>query len=271
MHRTIISLIALVTVATAAMLAGCGSGSPVTLPVVADTAATGIPTGGQTQPTATGVTLYAAQCAGCHGPLSTSTKKGTSLSRLQTAISSNLGGMGFLATLSTADMQAIVTSLGSSTSPTPVPAPAPSPATLDGAALYAAQCAGCHGVLATSSKAGASATLIQTAISGNIGGMGALAALTAPQVQAIADVLAPVAPSPTPAPACGSCHAIPPASGHHSAHRSRSCSTCHGSGYSSTSVNTATHNNGVKNLTNTVGWNANSRSCANSCHGSKIW
>jgi hypothetical protein len=29
--------------------------------------------------------------------------------------------------------------------------------------------------------------------------------------------------------------------------------------------------NGVKNLTATVGWNATSRNCANSCHGSKTW
>jgi hypothetical protein len=29
--------------------------------------------------------------------------------------------------------------------------------------------------------------------------------------------------------------------------------------------------NGVKNLTTTIGWNATSSSCANSCHGSKSW
>jgi hypothetical protein len=29
--------------------------------------------------------------------------------------------------------------------------------------------------------------------------------------------------------------------------------------------------NGVKNVTTTIGWNATSRSCANSCHGSKSW
>jgi hypothetical protein len=36
-------------------------------------------------------------------------------------------------------------------------------------------------------------------------------------------------------------------------------------------VNAATHNNGVVNLTSTIGWNATSRSCSNSCHGSHNW
>jgi hypothetical protein len=49
------------------------------------------------------------------------------------------------------------------------------------------------------------------------------------------------------------------------------CATCHGSGYSTTTVNAATHDNGVKNLATTIGWNATSRSCSNSCHGKKSW
>jgi hypothetical protein len=27
----------------------------------------------------------------------------------------------------------------------------------------------------------------------------------------------------------------------------------------------------VKNLTTTIGWNATTRSCSNSCHGSRSW
>jgi mono/diheme cytochrome c family protein len=164
-------------------------------------------------------------------------------------------------------VQAIATALGtSSTSPPPSTTP---PATTDGATLYGTSCAGCHGPLATSAKAGRSATQIQTAINSNTGGMGSLSTLSATQVQAIATAL--VSSTPAPAPACGSCHAIPPSSGHHSTHRSRSCATCHGTGYSTTTVNAATHNNGVKNIVSTIGWNATNRSCSNSCHGTHSW
>ncbi|HEY4744280.1 MAG TPA: hypothetical protein VIH45_06445, partial [Desulfuromonadaceae bacterium] len=97
--------------------------------------------------------------------------------------------------------------------------------------------------------------------------------LTSTQVSAIASALATVTPSPTPTPACGSCHAIPPATGKHSTHLSEgvSCATCHGSGYSTTTVNATTHNNGVYNVATTIGWNAANRTCSNSCHGTHTW
>lgn len=78
--------------------------------------------------------------------------------------------------------------------PTPAaPAPdpvasAPAPA-IDGAALYASDCAGCHGALSTSSKRDATAVAIQSAINANTGGMGKLSTLTAAQVAAIAKAL----------------------------------------------------------------------------------
>jgi hypothetical protein len=52
---------------------------------------------------------------------------------------------------------------------------------IDGAALYTQYCSGCHG----NSKKGKSATAIQNAINGNVGGMGSLSALTPAQVAAI--------------------------------------------------------------------------------------
>ena len=65
---------------------------------------------------------------------------------------------------------------------------------LDGAALYATNCAGCHGPLATSSKKGATLAAIQ-------GGSMDISALSVAQLQAISDALAPVVtPSPTPVP-----------------------------------------------------------------------
>ena len=78
----------------------------------------------------------------------------------------------------------------------------------------------------------------------------------------------------TVAPACGSCHAIPPAVGQHTFHVNTvglSCAICHGAGYSSTSVNSATHINGVIDLTGTIGWNATARTCTNTCHGTRTW
>ncbi|MBP1727926.1 MAG: Fibronectin, type domain protein [Deltaproteobacteria bacterium] len=76
-----------------------------------------------------------------------------------------------------------------------------------------------------------------------------------------------------PATACGTCHAIPPATGEHDFHvngQGIDCVTCHGSGYSSTAVTAATHRNGVINVSLSV-WNATTRSCASFCHGSKSW
>src|SRR6185369_1366047 len=64
-------------------------------------------------------------------------------------------------------------------------------AALDGAALYANNCAGCHGSLATSGKKGATLQRIQTAIGNNTGTMGTLSTLSEDQIQAIADALAP--------------------------------------------------------------------------------
>lgn len=78
------------------------------------------------------------------------------------------------------------------------------------------------------------------------------------------------AATPPPAPVCGSCHAIPPKVGSHSAHAFTSCATCHGTGYSSTTTNAATHMNGVKDVSISI-WNASTQSCAASCHGSRAW
>ena len=61
-------------------------------------------------------------------------------------------------------------------------------AAIDGAALYASNCSGCHGPLATSSKRGASATAISDAIASNRGGMGSIR-LTPAQIAAIAAAL----------------------------------------------------------------------------------
>ena len=60
---------------------------------------------------------------------------------------------------------------------------------LDGVALYATNCAGCHSTLASSNVRSRTAAQIQAAINGNVGGMGFLSILTPAQVQAIATAL----------------------------------------------------------------------------------
>jgi mono/diheme cytochrome c family protein len=211
--------------------------------------------------------LYDTNCAGCHGPLATSSKRGATVAQIQAAIAGNFGGMGRFSTLSAADIQSIADALSGTTTPAAAPVTTP---TTEGATLYGSNCSGCHGPLASSSKLGRTATQIQAAITNNAGGvMGSLSSLSATQVQAIATAL--VSSTPAPPAACGSCHAIPPRTGHHSTNMGATCATCHGTGYSNTTVNAATHNNGVVNVASTIGWNATNRTCSNSCHGSKSW
>jgi mono/diheme cytochrome c family protein len=54
-----------------------------------------------------GTLQYVNNCAGCHGVISTSAKSGADQNRIQNAITSNTGGMGFLTSLLAADIQAI--------------------------------------------------------------------------------------------------------------------------------------------------------------------
>jgi predicted CxxxxCH...CXXCH cytochrome family protein len=90
---------------------------------------------------------------------------------------------------------------------------------------------------------------------------------------------------------CASCHRSPPQTGEHDKHMGKSsfnCSHCHngiatGTGRTSTNaaiVNPASHVNGVKNVvfggtynrrTVTGSWNATTRTCTVSCHGSETW
>lgn len=75
---------------------------------------------------------------------------------------------------------------------------------------------------------------------------------------------------------CTSCHGGPPATGDHrrSQHVGLPCSNCHGTGYSSTTVNKALHMNGVKNAGGAgsmITYNAATRSCSPQCHGTETW
>ena len=77
-----------------------------------------------------------------------------------------------------------------------------------------------------------------------------------------------------PTPVCGSCHTIPPSTGKHTFHvssRGLSCSNCHGTGYSSTTVNNATHENGTTDVVSSLNYNSTASSCSPGCHGTKTW
>jgi hypothetical protein len=80
--------------------------------------------------------------------------------------------------------------------PPPVtPPPTTPPPAIDGAALYDANCKGCHGSISGIFSANAkSATKIQDAIDANKGGMGRLSTLTPAEVQAIAAAVAAANP-----------------------------------------------------------------------------
>lgn len=115
-------------------------------------------------PVLDGLALYNANCVSCHG----TSKLGKTAAATQGAINANTGGMGYLSTLTTAQVAAIA----STTAPV---------IALDGAALYNANCSGCHGT----SKRGKTVAATQGAIVSNRGGMGYLSTLTAAELTAI--------------------------------------------------------------------------------------
>ena len=100
----------------------------------------------------------------------------------------------YVATLTVNDgkvtASASVTITAQASTPTPPPG-------IDGAALYAARCSGCHGPINAIRQMPVSnrtATGIQRAIDGNKGGMGFLSTLTAAEVQAIAAAISAANP-----------------------------------------------------------------------------
>ncbi|MFL5262515.1 MAG: c-type cytochrome [Anaeromyxobacteraceae bacterium] len=75
-------------------------------------------------PAADGAALYTQSCAGCHGALATSSKRGATAAQIQAAIAANRGGMGSLSGLTAAQLQAIASALATATPPPPPPPPA---------------------------------------------------------------------------------------------------------------------------------------------------
>ncbi|HEX8910661.1 MAG TPA: CxxxxCH/CxxCH domain-containing protein [Anaeromyxobacteraceae bacterium] len=78
--------------------------------------------------------------------------------------------------------------------------------------------------------------------------------------------------------ACGTCHGTPPGTGQHQrSEHLKPCGVCH-TGYSTTSttsVNAAVHLDGAREVggasTSIKSWDAATRSCQPSCHGTQTW
>ncbi len=213
MKKPISSIAVFCALILAVLLTGCGSSVPRTQNTTSSTSPS---LGG----TIDGAALYNNYCSGCHGPLASSSKLGATPAMIQTAIASNFGGMGQFSNLTADQILAISVALGGATpsptsTPTPTTTPTPTPVSTDGATLYATYCAGCHGPLATSSKLGATAAMIQTGIS-TVGAMSGLSTLTTAQIDAIAAALSTGATTTTPLPTDGATL------------YSNYCSVCHG-------------------------------------------
>ena len=130
-----------------------------------------------------GSELYGYLCSACHRELSNSEVRGESAEEIYGAIADNEGGMAPLSVLNPTWVQAITVALGGDpTLPPTIPAPG------TGSSLYQQYCSSCHGALASSSKAGATAVRIQNGIDTEPQ-MSSLSFLTSTQVQAIADAL----------------------------------------------------------------------------------
>lgn len=123
-----------------------------------------------------GQRLYQVHCESCHGELSASNKKQASSERILAAINS-VPGMEKLRGLSSADIDAIATALNQEAN-----------AKVEGAQLYAANCASCHGTLQKSQKLNKSAAQIKEAIA-NQPTMRSIV-LTDQQIEMIATALA---------------------------------------------------------------------------------
>ncbi|WP_242360177.1 CxxxxCH/CxxCH domain-containing protein [Anaeromyxobacter sp. SG17] len=70
---------------------------------------------------------------------------------------------------------------------------------------------------------------------------------------------------------CNQCHGVPPASGEHFEHSEYACSRCHGTGYSTTTTNSATHMNNVADVPFAF-YDRTTRTCSSTgCHGYQRW
>lgn len=184
-----------------------------------------------------GPSLYAVECASCHGDLTGTDIPGRSAAQIQAAIDGNIGGMGGIV-LSSEQLQAIADALPAAPAPEPDPGPAPA---ADGETLYNDNCASCH-TLADYDTAGSAPDLAATGslldaklASGHGGGPYTLEETA--NLTAWVDSFTAPAPAPDPGPTdCNACHGQPPSdpavAGAHTVHDALptiggDCGVCH--------------------------------------------
>ena len=236
-----------------------------------------------------GAALYASKCSSCHDALATSSMQGATAAAIQSAINNNQGGMGSLSTLTADQVAAIAAALATITPPPPAActytydvwgACQPNGTQIRG--LLSSSPEGCTGtpVLTRSCTYVPPVTACTSFTYSAWGTCQSDNTQTRTQLTASpagctggTPVLSQACTYVPPTPACGSCHSIPPSTGEHSFHSSRAtCATCHGTGYSTTAVNAATHANGVNNVVSTLNFNATTSTCGSpGCHGSRAW
>ena len=177
--------------------------------------------------------LYVANCGSCHGAdgsggVTGEDVRGDSASNISEAIKDE-SEMQSLSFLSAQEIQLISDFLNGITSPPPGGG--------SGEAIYAANCASCHGAGATSAKSGATVARINNGIA-NVPSMNGLSSLSAADIQAVSDYLVSLAPTP------------PPGTGNGETLYSTNCAGCHGPGGSSAKAGAtiARINNGITSV-----------------------
>lgn len=238
-----------------------------------------------------GAELYASECQGCHGNLQNSDVVDRSAAGITQAIDANIGNMGFIV-LTAAEIQAIADAMPAVLPPAP-PAPEPTEpgSPIDAAALFSAQCAGCHSITGGSNDLRGDGALVAGRFIGahfnrtlNADEITAMAAYLNAQGGTTPDPGTNPEPIPDPTPPapvdfanCLACHASKPngpsnpaAVGAHAAHLSLpgmtgNCNLCHIEENHDWQVDLVTE----FDITNTrpASFNANG-TCSNiSCHG----
>ena len=296
--------IALSAAETTALAAWITSNSTVVNPVPTPVP---VPTPDPTTPP-DGASLYAIECAGCHNNLASTNKPGRSAAQIQAAITANLGGMGGIS-LTSAELQAIAAALATVT-PAPAPGPDYSNCTAchsqppNGTSFP--NRAGAHAVHRALPGVGTTCAVCHTGAAHNdwvdLGFPAAYnaksgAAADNPNGTATCTNISCHGGKTTPDWAtgiinvntqCTSCHAYGTgqynsyASGKHSksAHSSQACTVCHNSTSLAVTHFTRLNTTAMEGPASaTIGgsgtrvnsYNASTKSCMPSCHGSESW
>ena len=187
-------VVALFTLSLA--VAGCGGGgggsdssssSGTTGSESLDTSLTGTLSSAVTCDATKGGELYESKgCAGCHGAIAGLTKLGVTYQRIKDGIANNPGTMSQYSTLTDDEIYDIAYALGDTKG---CEKPVACDSTKGGELYDSKGCGSCHGILAASTKTGATYQRIKDGIANNPGTMGQYSTLTDDEIYDIAFAL----------------------------------------------------------------------------------